>query len=269
MSEEVAGKVESEAAGQAMAGADAGIVASGETLETLESSAESQQHVATGASPGQTAEGGQAGAPSETRPAPAGATPGEGKGRPPRGPRAAGQGEGGHQASQGDVSSPMGRRLRRLMDEDIDAEIEAAMGDFDGKTLLNSAATGEATQESAPPVPQGRHAEPAQDKRTVRVLSVRGDDVFVELGGKSEGIVPILQFAGKVPNPGDMIDVIVDKYDQASGLQDGSPAGRLARGRLGHGGQGHDRRRPHQEGQQGRARSHGQRHSRLHAGRPG
>ena len=73
-------------------------------------------------------------------------------------------------------------RLRRLIDEDLGDELDAAMasvGDADARW-------------TEPPVPASATAVPAgkQDKRTVRVLSVRGQMCFVELGGKSEGIVP-------------------------------------------------------------------------------
>lgn len=98
-----------------------------------------------------------------------------------------------------------GHRLRRILDEDIDAEIEAAMGAFDQKATL------------AEPVGSDL-GDPTKERRTVRVLSVRGEDVFVDLGLRSEGVVPALQFEGSVPAPGSLIEVVVDHYDSDNDL---------------------------------------------------
>ena len=47
-----------------------------------------------------------------------------------------------------------------------------------------------------------------------RSVGVRGKSVFVDLGAKSEGVVPTEQFAEALPNPGDMIEVHVDRFDR-------------------------------------------------------
>lgn len=105
-----------------------------------------------------------------------------------------------------------GRRLRRLLDDDIDTEIEEAMGDFDQQSLLEQPAA----PKNAPEGDEKKEVDP--NKRTVRVLDVRGEYVFVDLGEKSEGIVPTLQFGGKVPAAGEIIDLIVDRFHEADGV---------------------------------------------------
>ena len=44
--------------------------------------------------------------------------------------------------------------------------------------------------------------------------------MFVDLGGKSEGIIPVAQFEeGQLPQPGSAIEVIVDRFDPEEGVQ--------------------------------------------------
>jgi small subunit ribosomal protein S1 len=47
---------------------------------------------------------------------------------------------------------------------------------------------------------------------------VRGKSVFVDLGGKSEGVVPVDLFEGNVPAPGTDIEVVVDHFDRSEGI---------------------------------------------------
>ena len=60
--------------------------------------------------------------------------------------------------------------------------------------------------------------EAAPGMRQGKVVGIRGKVVFVDMGAKSEGIVPVEQFQGKLPAPGDMIDVNVDHFDTSEGL---------------------------------------------------
>ncbi|HEX3449996.1 MAG TPA: S1 RNA-binding domain-containing protein, partial [Isosphaeraceae bacterium] len=55
--------------------------------------------------------------------------------------------------------------------------------------------------------------------RTGKVIGVRGKSVFVDLGGKSEGVIAVSQFEeGKLPLPGATIEVIVDRFDPDEGI---------------------------------------------------
>ncbi len=56
--------------------------------------------------------------------------------------------------------------------------------------------------------------------RTGKVIGVRGKVIFVELGGKSEGILPVTDFEeGQLPAPGSMIEVVVERFDPDEGVQ--------------------------------------------------
>jgi small subunit ribosomal protein S1 len=104
----------------------------------------------------------------------------------------------------------LGRDLRRAIDADIEDELAEAFAEIESKGDL--AAIGPSPPSGAP---EGDRPslEPGAII-SVRVVDVRGDDVFVDLGGKSEGCVPVLQFEGNPPAPGETIEVVVDRYDE-------------------------------------------------------
>ena len=102
---------------------------------------------------------------------------------------------------------------KRMLDADIEAELAAAMGAMDVTAALGNAETQQKPVGAAAAVslPGGR-------KRGT-VLSVHGKDVFVDVpGGRSQGVLPILQFEGKPPKPGDVVEFSIERYDAANGL---------------------------------------------------
>jgi len=103
-----------------------------------------------------------------------------------------------------------GRRLRRLIDEDLGDELEQAMA---GMTLEGAASAFESVPASAPaPQPTGGRRDKAkEEKKSYRVVDVRGGDVFVDLGGKSEGVISGLQFHEGLPSAGDFIEAIPER----------------------------------------------------------
>ena len=101
-----------------------------------------------------------------------------------------------------------GRRLVRMLDEELGDELDAALADLSEKELFVGDALG-----GQEPVVQEQLQE--SEKRTVRVLSVRRDHVYVDLGGKSEGAVPAQQFDA-LPKVGDLIEVLVAGFDAAT-----------------------------------------------------
>lgn len=69
--------------------------------------------------------------------------------------------------------------------------------------------------------PSSAPTEGAETVIRVKIVKVHRDDVFVELGGKAEGVVPRVQFKGGEDEPveGRIIDVVFDRYDRESNLQ--------------------------------------------------
>ena len=56
--------------------------------------------------------------------------------------------------------------------------------------------------------------------RTGKVIGLRGKVIFVDLGGKSEGILPVTDFEeGAIARPGSSIEVVVERFDPEEGVQ--------------------------------------------------
>jgi small subunit ribosomal protein S1 len=100
-----------------------------------------------------------------------------------------------------------GSRLRDL-DRGLDSEIEAAFGGLSDKELY-----GEPKQHE-----QAR-AGGAPAKKKARVIQIHGADVFMEVpGGRSGGVLPMLQFPEGPPAIGTEVEVHIEGYDPANGL---------------------------------------------------
>ncbi len=109
--------------------------------------------------------------------------------------------------------------LKRQWDADLEAELEAALTGFDPKSFEPQGARRPRADRVPNPADQrGQEAKPGQ--RTGKVIGVRGKSIFVDLGGKSEGVLPVEQLEGaEIPAPGSSIDVIVDRFDPDEGVQ--------------------------------------------------
>ena len=99
-------------------------------------------------------------------------------------------------------------KFRPNTDEALDREIEAALG---GVSLDNLYGEADAANRAVNP------ADAPKGVRRGRVISVSKDYVFVDLGGKSQGIVPFQQFETE-PAVGEEMDFHVERYDPAEGL---------------------------------------------------
>jgi ribosomal protein S1 len=111
--------------------------------------------------------------------------------------------------------------LKKLWDSELDAELEAAMAGFDPSAFDvrdKAARSRAADRQHVPRENRGQESSPGMQKG--KVIAIRGKSVFIDLGAKSEGIVPTDQFPAEVdlPKPGDLIDVVVDRFDTAEGL---------------------------------------------------
>ncbi|MEZ6139223.1 MAG: S1 RNA-binding domain-containing protein [Zavarzinella sp.] len=93
----------------------------------------------------------------------------------------------------------------RALDEQLEAEMAAAMSGFD--SLMGGSAP------SAAPAPQ-KQVEENQG----RIIAIRGNDVFLDLPGKRmEGLMSLTMFAEK-PQIGDVVDVHFESVDNENGL---------------------------------------------------
>ncbi|MGD9127432.1 MAG: S1 RNA-binding domain-containing protein [Planctomycetia bacterium] len=98
--------------------------------------------------------------------------------------------------------------LRDRLPAELEAELEAALGDQSMDDLLVGSDS----------VTQQEMLQP-ESKQTCRVVSVHQDDVFVELGGREQGVLSLKSIEeDKIPAVGDQLDVIVKRYNREDGL---------------------------------------------------
>ena len=110
--------------------------------------------------------------------------------------------------------------FKRSWDSDLDAELEAAMAGFDADSLgMKPQGRLPRPERAGAQAPRGgKGQETRSGLQTGKVISIRGKSVFIDLGAKSEGVIPTDQFAGALPNPGDQIEFRVDGFDAAEGI---------------------------------------------------
>jgi small subunit ribosomal protein S1 len=89
--------------------------------------------------------------------------------------------------------------------EDLQRELDEALGSMNVGSLME---TDEPVVASATP----------GVKRGV-VISIQKNDIFIDLGGKSQGILPAIQFEDEpLPKEGDLVEVTIEGYDKAEGV---------------------------------------------------
>ncbi len=96
---------------------------------------------------------------------------------------------------------------RTDLDARLEAEIEAALGDMSLEDML------EMSNPTKPSAASGGE----RALKTGTVVSIHGDDVFVEFGPKSQGICPLTQF-DEPPKVGDRLDFNIDRFDSDEGI---------------------------------------------------
>lgn len=96
--------------------------------------------------------------------------------------------------------------LREKLPADLEAELEAALGDDSIDDLLGSAASSSPSAELEP-----------DTRVTGRVVSSHQENVFLDLGGRNQGIVPLKQFE-EPPELGSQVEVVVHRFDPEEGL---------------------------------------------------
>ncbi len=89
-------------------------------------------------------------------------------------------------------------RIPRLDKDALDREIEAAMGGMSEKEIYGELSSGGRKPASAP----------GDQRKKGRIVQVRGNDVFVEVpGGRTQGVLPLLQFTDAPPQVGGEVEV--------------------------------------------------------------
>jgi small subunit ribosomal protein S1 len=99
-----------------------------------------------------------------------------------------------------------GGKRRAQLDDDIERELQEAMGDASFDQLI------------ADPNPRQQRTPSATPGRLKgRIISIHGQDVFVEVpGGRSQGILPIQQFTEGPPKVGDEVEVTIEGSQEGS-----------------------------------------------------
>ncbi len=109
--------------------------------------------------------------------------------------------------------------FKRQRDASIEAELEAMMEGFDA-SMFDVSTPGRTRAADRAHVPKpGVGQEERPGVQNAKVVGIRGKDVFLDLGAKSEGVVPLEQFGEHPPSKGEIIEVVFDRYLAEEGLQ--------------------------------------------------
>jgi small subunit ribosomal protein S1 len=96
--------------------------------------------------------------------------------------------------------------VRQRLSEDLEAEFVEALGGGSVDTLLESAAPKVVSDELEP-----------EARVTGKVLALRRDSAFIDLGGRRQGILALRDLPN-VPEPGEALELIVSRFDSVEGL---------------------------------------------------
>lgn len=103
------------------------------------------------------------------------------------------------------------------LDAQLQQELDEALGDMSLEELV-------AAEEAAVKAGKGEDVQGAKPRpagvRRGTVVAIQGDDIFVDMGGKSQGMLSATAFDADEPLPavGQSIDVTIESYDNTSGL---------------------------------------------------
>lgn len=99
--------------------------------------------------------------------------------------------------------------IRDRLSPEMEKELEAAMGGESFDAMLDSSAPSEMTGGELAP----------ESKVTGTVAKIHREDIFLELGGRNQALLPLKQFEGQeAPEVGAQLDVVVSRYDDQQGL---------------------------------------------------
>ncbi len=109
--------------------------------------------------------------------------------------------------------------LKRLWNAELEAELEEALAGFDPSSFEVATPKKGPRPDRGTTTKEDRGQESRPGLRTGKVIGVRGKSVFVDMGGKSEGVLTLDQFPGDLPAPGSSIEVVVERFDPEEGIQ--------------------------------------------------
>lgn len=96
--------------------------------------------------------------------------------------------------------------VRDRLPPELEQELEAALGGESLDDIMSASNSGQAPAELAP-----------ETKVSGTVVSLHEEDVFIDLGGRNQGVMPVKQFETP-PETGAAIDVVVVRHDAEQGL---------------------------------------------------
>ena len=109
-------------------------------------------------------------------------------------------------------TDPLKEKFRPQTDAALEKELDDAFAGISMDELLSHDAEAPAQGGSAGQTAQGKQMKKG------RIVSIGKDDVFVDFGGKSQGVVSLLQFEDVEPVVGMEMEFVVDRYDTREGL---------------------------------------------------
>lgn len=97
------------------------------------------------------------------------------------------------------------------LDAEIEGELAAALGDINQTEMIGGGTSREVRQEAAANADQGR--------KKGKILAIHGPDVFIDVpGGRSQGVMALLQFGDEPPKVGDEVEFSIEGFDGANGI---------------------------------------------------
>ncbi|MSQ91130.1 MAG: 30S ribosomal protein S1 [Phycisphaerales bacterium] len=104
----------------------------------------------------------------------------------------------------------------RDINASLNAEIESALGGMNIQEILEATHTPRPSARAAGSVPI-RRTSGGRQLRTGSVMEIRGKDVLVEFGPKSQGICPLDQFEAP-PTIGERMEFVIERLDPFEGV---------------------------------------------------
>lgn len=114
-----------------------------------------------------------------------------------------------------EMNDALKEKFRPEADPSIEKEIDAALGGMSLDQLYDAAHQQQPVRQAPASATESDQPAP-KNMRHGRIAKIGRDDVFVDLGGKSQGIAPLEQF--DQVKIGDEFDFHVDRYDEREGL---------------------------------------------------